>query len=335
MCPFSQEPASLDSREKALNNAWQPTASLTNLKRRADILRQIRNFFAERDVLEVETPLMGTSSATDPHLASLTVNTGKISHYLLTSPEFPMKRLLAAGSGSIYQICKAFRQEESGSYHNPEFTMLEWYRVRFDLEQLMAETDDLLQAVLGCAPAERTTYQALFLYHFDLNPHTCSLVSLKECAHQQGLGDIENPHPTDRNFWLSLLLSHCIEPHLGQQRPIFVEGFPVEQAALAKIRPGNPPVAERFEVYYKGIELANGYHELQDPAEQRRRFEQDNLERQAKGLPLMPADERLLSALQHGLPDCAGIALGIDRLVMLATGATAIREVMAFEATGS
>lgn len=303
-----------------------PTAKLNYLQQRAKILQQIRDFFAQRNVLEVETPLLCSSSATDPHIASFALPEQR---YLQTSPEFPMKRLLAAGSGAIYQICKSFRVEEMGRYHNPEFTMLEWYRPDFDHLALMQEVDELLQTILISKSAQRITYAALFEKFLAFNPHQCSLTDLKNCAVQQKIDVAESFPIDDRDAWLQLLMAYCIEPQLGFSQPIFIYDFPTSQAALAKIRPGNPAVAERFEVYVKGIELANGYHELADAAEQRRRFVADNLQRERLGHPTVPIDEYLLSALPN-FPDCAGVALGIDRLIMLALAANTIHDIISF-----
>jgi lysyl-tRNA synthetase class 2 len=309
---------------------WRPTASITRLKQRNQILSHIRTFFAERDVWEVETPLLGHSTASDPHIASLTVPVGHETRYLQTSPEFAMKRLLAAGSGSIYQLSKAFRSEEIGRLHRVEFTMLEWYRVGFDHHQLMDEIDALLQRILNTSSAERVTYRDVFKHYLDIDPLLADGAALEKCAREKGIKDLKNPHPADLDFWRHLLMGYFIEPHLGKDRPLFMTDFPVSQAALAKIRDGNPPVAERFEVYVRGIELANGYHELSDAAEQKRRFLADNQRREALQLPQIPPDEYLLAALSHGLPECAGVALGIDRLMMLALGADSIEEVMGF-----
>ncbi len=309
---------------------WRPTATISRLKQRHQLLSRIRTFFAERNVWEVETPLLGHSTASDPHIASLTASVGSTTRYLQTSPEFAMKRLLAAGSDSIYQLSKAFRSEESGRLHAVEFTMLEWYRVGFDHHQLMDEVDDLLRCVLNTKPAVRVTYRELFKQYLEIDPLLADSAALEKCARERGIKDLQNPHPEEKDFWLHLLMSHFIEPHLGQHQPIFVTDFPASQAALAKIRDDNPPVAERFEVYVRGIELANGYHELSDAAEQKRRFLADNQRRDILQLPHIPPDEYLLAALAHGLPTCAGVALGIDRLVMLAVGADSIEEVTSF-----
>lgn len=312
---------------------WQPLASLDRLRGRAAVLASLRRFFAERAVLEVETPMLSAASITDLQLGFMETrwhgpgaSAGK-RLFLHTSPEFPMKRLLCAGYGDIYQICKVFRDDESGRYHNPEFTMLEWYRLGFDHHQLMTEVDALLQQVLQCPAGERLSYAAAFQQQLAIDPHCVSdavLASLcSERAHYTGSA-------LDRDAMLQLLFSICIEPTLGQDRPCFIFDFPASQAALAQIRPETPPVASRFEVYVKGIELANGFHELADAAEQRRRFVADNDARRGRGLPAGAIDEALLAALAHGLPACAGVALGVDRLMMLALDAEHIDEVLSF-----
>lgn len=316
---------------------WRPTISIENLIQRAQIIAKIRNFFAERNVLEVETHLLSHASVTDIHLQSFVTDYYSAPHstsqklYLQTSPEFAMKRLLAAGSGSIYQICKAFRNEgESGRMHNPEFTVLEWYRLGFDHQQLMNEMDDLLQLILQCPSAEKISYADLFLKYVNVNPHLTDSAKLKNCALQLGLEELKNIDATDKDIWLQLIMSHYIEPKLGINAPTFVYDFPTTQAALARIRNDVPPVAERFEVYIKGVELANGFHELTNAEEQQARFENDLHQREKLNYAAVPMDKNLLAALQHGLPDCAGVALGIDRLIMLVTQTENITDVISF-----
>lgn len=240
-----------------------------------------------------------------------------------------MKRLLAAGCGPIFQIGKAFRGGEMGSRHNPEFTMLEWYRPGFDHIALMTEVDELLTATLGTPAAERLSYRQAFERWVGLDPHSASLDELAASAEALRIG-LQGPPPRERDTWRELLLVEAVEPHLGRGRPTFLCEFPASQAALARIRPGDPPLAERFEVFVEGVELANGYHELTDAEEQERRFQRDLDERRARGLPVVPPDWRLLAALGHGLPPCAGVALGFDRLVMLAVGAHELGQVMPF-----
>lgn len=314
---------------------WMPTASIEQLQQRAKLLASIRHFFAQRDVLEVDTPAMSHATVTDIHLHTFQTEfvgpeyaNGSRLH-LMTSPEFHMKRLLAAGSGSIFQINKAFRNEENGRYHNPEFTMLEWYRVGFNHHDLMDEMDDLLQMVLKVGAAERMTYQNAFLTVLKVCPLESSMVELKKVAARLGLSDIAEPEE-DRDTLLQLLFSIGVEPHIGQQVPVFVYDFPASQAALAKINPNDPRVADRFEVYFRGIELANGFHELDNAKEQLARFEQDNRKRLQMGLEEQPIDYHLIAALESGLPECAGVALGIDRLIMLALGEDHIDKVTAF-----
>ncbi len=314
---------------------WQPTAPIELLRQRATLIAAIRQFFYERQVMEVDTPAMSHATVTDIHLHTFQTEfvgpgyAGGSKLFFMTSPEFHMKRLLAAGSGCIYQISKAFRNEENGRYHNPEFTMLEWYRVGFDHHELMDEMDDLLQTVLVCGAAERMTYQQAFIEVLDVCPLEGTMSDLKSVAGQLGLSDIAEPE-SDRDTLLQLLFSVGVENKIGQTLPAFVYDFPASQAALAKINPEDNRVAERFEVYFKGIELANGFHELDNPKEQLARFEQDNVKRQAMGLPPQPIDHHLIAALEAGLPDCAGVALGVDRLVMLALGCEHIDQVTAF-----
>ncbi|MDC5820248.1 elongation factor P--(R)-beta-lysine ligase [Vibrio europaeus] len=318
-----------------MSDQWQPTASIEQLRQRANLLAQIRRFFAERNVLEVDTPAMSHATVTDIHLHTFQTefigpgyaDGSKL--YLMTSPEFHMKRLLAAGSGCIYQINKAFRNEENGRFHNPEFTMLEWYRVGFDHHKLMDEMDALLQVVLECGQAERMTYQQAFIDVLGVCPLEGTMAELKLAAEKLGLSDIAEPEE-DRDTLLQLLFSIGVEGKIGQTAPAFVYDFPASQAALAKINKQDSRVADRFEVYFKGIELANGFHELDDPQEQLKRFEQDNVKRIEMGLSPQPIDHHLIAALKSGLPECAGVALGVDRLIMLAIGCDHIDQVTAF-----
>jgi lysyl-tRNA synthetase class 2 len=289
-------------------------------------------------VLEVDTPALSHATVTDEHLHSVST---QFTHpflpqastlYLQTSPEFAMKRLLCAGSGAIYQICKSFRNEEAGRFHNPEFTMLEWYRPGFDHLQLMTEIDELIQMVVGCDSAERVTYQDVFKQYLGYCPLTATLTDIKTLASQYGYADIA-ANENEKDTLLMLLFSQHVEPKIGQDRPCFVMNFPASQAALARINPTNPLVAERFELYFKGIELANGFHELTDGPEQLRRFEQDNVKRQHMGLEIMPIDHNFIAAIDYGLPACAGVAVGIDRLLMLALNYSEIDQVIAFESS--
>ena len=316
------------------SNTWQPSATLQELKLRADILKGIRTFFATLDMLEVETPLMCRTSVTDPFIESIPAlyqshpQTSAEQFYLQTSPEYAMKRLLAAGSGSIFQISKAFRQSENGHLHNPEFTMLEWYRIGFDHLQLIDEVDALLMTTLQTQPADKVTYQELFSTRLGIDVHDDSIEILRHAAAENHINITDEI--TDRDTWLNLLMTHCIEPTLGTNRPICIYNFPASQAALSRMNADNLTAA-RFEFYYRGMELANGFHELQDHAEQRLRFVENNKKRASLHLNEMPLDENFLSALQAGLPECAGVALGVDRLVMLASGKHCIQDVMSFD----
>ncbi len=312
------------------NLEWRPNASFDNLRLRATILQKIRQFFFERKVLEVETPVLGKFTITDRHIASLTVPTTHHGDYFLqTSPEYAMKRLLSAGSGCIYQICKAFRAAEIGQRHNPEFTLLEWYRINFNHFQLMTEINDLITLILNTPPAEKITYAELFNQHFNFDIHHGLDGDLKNLILQAGWLNF-TPDSLDRDTCLQLLMSHTIEPNLGHAAPLFVYDFPKSQAALARLNPTQPNVAERFELYIQGFEIANGFHELSDPQEQEQRFLQDQQQRHELGEPIPIIDPRLLAALKQGLPDCAGVALGIDRLIMLAAKESHINQVIAF-----
>jgi len=319
---------------------WRPTASLDTLRLRARLLATVRAFFAAREVLEVETPCLGAAAVTDPHLHSVAARLGgggaggpERVLYLQTSPEYAMKRLLAAGSGPIYQLARAFRDGEAGRLHNPEFTLLEWYRPGFDHHLLMDEVEELVGALLGAPPSERLTYAEAFRSRAGVDPFSDPVTRLAAAAREAAGGAVPELGE-DRDAWLDLLMAVSVAPALGRGRPAFVHDFPAPQAALARVREptpeGGPAVAERFELFVEGIELANGFHELADPAEQRSRFEADLARRRARGLPEPPIDERLLAALATGLPDCSGVALGFDRLVMLTAGAAALAEVVAF-----
>lgn len=354
-------PESLIRRQRSPmpSEEWRPAATLDRLRLRARLLAVVRGFFSARGVLEVETPHLSAATVTDPHLHTLATTLGASSReerrtlYLQTSPEYAMKRLLAAGSGPIYQLARAFRDGEAGRRHNPEFTLLEWYRPGFDHHRLMDEVEELVRTVLAPvsgeppggppgglpAPAERLTYREAFRRHAGVDPFSDPPDRLAAAARTAATGPVPDLGD-DRDAWLDLLMVSAVEPGLGRApdgpgpRAVFLHDFPASQAALARIRApgpdGGPAVAERFELFVDGIELANGFHELTDPVEQRRRFEGDLAVRRERGLPEPPIDERLLAALEAGLPPSAGVALGFDRLVMLATGARSIHQVLAF-----
>ncbi len=314
---------------------WQPSADIAILQKRAQLFQTIRGFFSRRNVMEVDTPCLSLASITDPHIEVLTSHTqslGKsLTYYLQTSPEYAMKRLLCAGSGSIYQLGKVFRAEEIGRRHSIEFTMLEWYRVGFDHWQLMGEIEQLLACVLqnDALKCERLSYQQAFLRYLDLDPFTASLRQLQECAHKHTEYGLQEE---DRDTLLELIFASVIETAIGQNEPCFIHDYPTSQAALAKIYQDakGQSVAARFELYWQGMELANGYYELTDAEEQQQRFNEDKQSRQALDLAERQFDERLISALQAGLPDCAGVALGIDRLLMLLCEQQHIEAVLPF-----
>jgi lysyl-tRNA synthetase class 2 len=316
-----------------MRSDWRPTAALSALRHRARMLAQLRRFFAARSVLEVETPILSASTVSDPQIESLTTCVAGLAgrFYLSTSPEFPMKRLLASGSGDIYQVCKVFRDAERGRWHNPEFTMIEWYRLGLDDAALMTEVEGLAAELLAphrrLEPAERLTYAEALRRHAGVDAHADAESILERAAADHG---VVCQAELDRDAKLDLLMGMVVGPKLGHDRPCFICDYPASQASLARLKPGLPAVAARFEFYIDGIELANGFHELANADEQRARFTQDLATRQARGQVQPPLDERLLAALQAGMPDCAGVALGFDRLVAIAVGAARLSEAMAF-----
>lgn len=317
---------------------WQPTCGLQQLRLRAQLLAFIRQFFDERDVLEVETPLLCHTTGTDPLLDFFKADYRFLPQpqplFLQTSPEFAMKRLLAAGSGSIYQICKAFRNGESGRFHNPEFTMLEWYRVDFDLEDLMTETGELISTIL--APrfpekmVEKISYSDLFIKVTGLNPLVFSLADYQTFAQENGFPEAVELCGENHVEWLDFLFSHLIQPELGLQSVCLVHGYPALLSSLARVNPENSAITDRFEVFVQGIELGNGFYELSDSEEQSHRFDAERVERAEKSLPDVQKDEYLLAALAAGLPACSGIAVGIDRLLMLLDNSQSIDDILTF-----
>ena len=354
---------------------WRPTATRAMLEQRAILLAGARRFFADGGVLEVDTPMVVNAPVTDVHIHSARVDletplpapravstgaplatsgsggplttsdappathTGTSRPFFLhTSPEYAMKRLLAAGSGDIYQICHVVRGFERGRLHNAEFTLIEWYRLGFTLDDLMSEVDALVRALLGPVAtghaSERITYREAFVRELALDPFTASLSELQQAALKLGFADAAtDPHrhgEPHRDELLDLLMGAAVGPRLGANALTFVYGYPATQAALARLDPQDPRAALRFELYCEGVELANGFHELASAAEQRARFNHDIAERRRTGLPVVPPDELLLAALEAGLPECSGVALGFDRTLMLATGAKTIDEVLPF-----
>ena len=308
---------------------WEPVATLQQLQRRARLLAQIRKFFSYHNILEVETPLLCQQTVTDLHLESFRVPVSDRYYYLQTSPEYAMKRLLAAGCGSIYQICKAFRMNEAGRWHNPEFTLLEWYRTSFDHHQLMDDVEALLLSLGPFKSAKRLTYQQVFWNELRLDISTCSFEDIFQCVALTNLGGQEISK-LQLDDCLQFLFSEIIQPKLGMEAPVFVYNYPKSQAALARLSEENREVAERFELYIQGVEIANGFHELADSSEQLSRFITNQKQRLEVGLLSPQIDYRLISALEHGLPDCSGVALGIDRLLMVISQLGHIDEVISF-----
>ncbi len=311
---------------------WQPTASIATLKLRARVLATIREHFAENTALEVETPTLSMAGTTDPALESLSPHVRALNNarcYLHTSPELAMKRLVAAGSGDIYQICRVYRDGELGRWHEPEFSMLEWYRIGWDEQQLIDEVATLIGRALsltrGPLPMQRYSYRDAFVESADVDP----AASEAELIATLERHDIALPNDSGRSALLDLILSAVVIPRLPSGTIVFIDHYPADQAALARIDPATG-CAARFEAFIDGIELANGFAELTDAAEQRRRFVADCHTRRREGLDVPPLDEAFLEALTHGLPDCAGVAIGLDRLIAVAAGVSDIAEVMSF-----
>lgn len=324
-----------------------PSANWERLRLRARLLASVREFFAGRGFLEVETPLLSADVVIDRHLDPIGVVLPDDARapergrrlWLQTSPEFAMKRLLAAGGEAIYQVTRAFRSGEQGRLHNPEFTMVEWYRRGHTPVAAMQLLSDLAEALLGLSPAEQITYAAAFAEYVGVDPHRSDAAALERRAtelasrsagsREAAAAGRQPPTGLDRDGWLDWLLTEYVEPHLGSSRPTILCDYPASQAALAQVA-GDPPVAQRFELYVRGIELANGYRELLDPGVLRARNAAANRQRAADGKPALPGESRLLAAMDHGLPESCGVALGFDRVVMLAAGASSLAEVMAF-----
>lgn len=304
---------------------WKPQITISHLKARAEFLQKIRTFFDSRGYYEVDTPIISQGVSLDPHISSMQIQGEQ--RFLQTSPEFAMKRLVAAGSGPIFQMGKVFRQSEQGRKHNPEFTMLEWYRPEVNLAQFMLEVDALLQNLLYTKPSQVITYQTLFEEFCQFNPHTASLSRIIEVAKSRP--DAPHTEELDRDDWLGFIQSSLIEPNIAKDAPVFVTEFPLSQCALAKIIPGDPPRSARFEVFYQGFEIANGYDELNNAAEQLQRFLKDNQKRESLGFPTLPIDQRFLNAVDH-LPNCCGVAMGVDRLLQILLNQDSIANVIPF-----
>ncbi len=314
---------------------WQPSASLATLRRRAALLQAIRDFFAAREVIEVTTPLMCSHTVTDPFLVPFTTRYREIpdgeekTYYLQTSPEYAMKRLLAAGMGSIYQICPAFRNEEVGREHNPEFTLLEWYRVDFTHHDLMHEIDDMLQKILRMPPAMHLSYRECFIEFCGIDIFLAKPHQLLAVCEKLGLSFSSALEANDADTLMQIIMQAAIEPKLGFDAPTFVVDYPKSQAALARLN-ADGKTAARFELYINGVEIANGYYECLDPIEQANRFAGDNQKRAQLGKPSVNVDTYLLEAMQQGLPKCAGVAMGLERLMMIAGEQKSLQQCMSF-----
>ena len=319
---------------------WQPTGSIEALELRARLNAGVRAFFAQRGVLEVETPVLSRGGNTEPNIAPFSLEfSGRTdgaarTRWLRTSPEYALKRLLAAGVGDCYELGRVFRDGEAGGRHNPEFTMLEWYRVGWDHRRLAGETAELVRMALALvgrdAALEQVAYRDLYHQRLGIDPFLATEDELRNA-----LGDVAiDPAGLTRDDWLDLLMTHRLQPAFDPAVMLAVHDWPATQCALARLRTDAAdgiPVAERFELYLGPVELANGYHELLDPAEQRMRFERDLSVRAGRGAVQPPLDEAFLAALGHGLPDCAGVALGVDRLLMAMLGTSRIADVLAFD----
>lgn len=318
---------------------WQPTASIEMLKTKARLLSKLRAFFADKEIFEVQTPVLSQAGNTEPSIESFVIGQHENANhkiqptFLNTSPEFAMKRLLAAGSGSIYQIAPVFRQDEQSKRHNPEFTLLEWYRTDFDHHALMGEVNALIRYVaeefISLERSQFISYKDAMITFADVDPFNASEDELKTATVKAGINGV-GMDDMSRDSWLDLLMCEVVEKNLPVNCPVFIYDYPASQAALAKIRKGSPDVAERFELYINGMELANGFHELSDAKEQEVRFRKEQAQRKELGLQGIPADHNLIAALQHGLPECAGVAIGLERLLMVLTKSEHINDVLAF-----
>jgi lysyl-tRNA synthetase class 2 len=320
----------MDEQEK-----WYPRVPLSVLKKRAEVFATIRHFFAKRNVLEVDTPILMPAGVTDPQLTNLithfhgSIDSRSSPLFLQTSPEYAMKRLLAAGSGCIYQLGKVFRDGDLGRYHHPEFTLLEWYRLGFTYHQLMDELQALIEEIINGQQWQRITYQDLFEQHLEINPHRATTEQLQKLARLTIECEANLP---DKEAWLDLLMTHALEPILRQMDCVFVVDYPASQAALAQtyVNQQGDTVAKRFELYINGVEVANGYQELTNANELYSRFLHDQQKRAEQNAPPAHIDETFLAAMRAGLPDCAGVAVGIDRLLMAAIKATHIQDILPF-----
>jgi len=316
---------------------WAPSAAWAVVRQRAALLRELRLFFDSQGFVEIETPVLSRETVVDRHLDPIGVPTLGPAGWLQTSPEFGMKRAVARYRESVYQITRAFRRGESGRLHNPEFTILEWYQTPADYQDGMQQLSELASTVFGRGSPERVSYREAFVEHTGLDPHTASITDLSECTYGTRTDEPKGSRPDfgpdfgeDRDGWLDRLLSEQVQPKLGFGQPLILYDYPASQAALAKIDPGPPPVAQRFELYVDGVELANGYHELDDAVEFVKRMAEQNRLRVADGRASLPETSRLVDAMSQGLPPCAGVAVGVDRLLMVKLGLSNIDEVLTF-----
>ncbi|AYN24519.1 elongation factor P--(R)-beta-lysine ligase [Buchnera aphidicola] len=319
-----------------MQKKWQPSSSIKILKKRSKIIANIRSFFLKKNVMEVETPILSRSSVTDINLTpfetnyfSFNSNLKKIKLWLITSPEYHMKRLLAAGSGSIYQICRSFRNQEFGQYHNPEFTILEWYQLSFSMERMIEEIDCFFQEILNFDKSDKISYQETFIKYLQIDPLSTNLSELLQCYKKFKLEHLIH-FENDLSKLIEMLFTLQIQPFLGKEKPLFVYHFPLEQASLAAMNVKDNRISERFEIFFKGIELGNGFYELTDYFEQKNRFLKDNEKRQDMNLPKQKIDSYFLNAMNYGLPICSGVAIGLDRLIMIALNQKSIDQVMSF-----
>jgi lysyl-tRNA synthetase class 2 len=318
--------------------AWQPSAGVASLATRARMLASVRDFFARRQIMEVDTPALSRTPVTDPQIASISLQLTSVPDaalYLHSSPEFQMKRLLAAGAPDIYQLGKVYRDGERGRHHQPEFTLIEWYRRKLELPGIVAETIALIQAIAAVADAaptegESLSYAEAFRRHAGIDPLEAEPADIRACTLEQTAVDPAILGTNDTPLCLDLLMSHCVAPALAADSLTTITHYPAAQAALARLDPADSRVAERFEIFWRGVELANGYRELTDPQEQRRRFDADQAHRAAAGLPPAPVDESLLAAMEAGLPECCGVAVGFDRVLMLSLDLPHIDQAISF-----
>jgi len=319
---------------------FNPTASLASLRSRSQLLGEIRRFFEDREFIHVETPLLSRDTVVDRYIEPIVVDESCVlegdvddgQFFLQTSPEFAMKRLLASGATAIYQICKAFRTGESGRRHNPEFTMLEWYRVGDDMDAGMGLLSDFTKHMFGAKQVDQISYSDAFVKYANVDPATASIDEFKSVCKSRSVDASSFENETDRDMWLNLIMSEIVEPMLGISAPVIVFNFPASQSALAKVcqSTNGHEVARRFELYVNGVELANGYHELLDADELERRNQKVNDQRASDGRDGLPSQSEMLQAMRHGLPECSGVAVGVDRLMMVLLEKESIGDVIAF-----